>query len=93
MIEFAFDSVKWERKVRFRSGLLLNQKPEMLPNREEFIRALAYTSFNESVSDKCMLELLKGPDPSTNACKISALCHKIMVDDPNFGAGYSTTHR
>lgn len=95
VIEFAFDPTKWQRRIHFNSGLLdVNYgKARDVVSQRDFLRGLAHMSFNESFSDECMLELLRGPDPSTNACKVSSLCRDVMVDNPDLGSGYSTTHR
>lgn len=95
VIEFAFDPTKWQRRMRFNPELLdVNYgKAKEIVSQRDFLRNLAHVSFNESFSDKCMLELFKGPDPSEEGCKVSHLCRDVMVDNPDFGSGYSTTHR
>lgn len=92
MVEIAFDPTKWQRRIVFKSKLPdTNYVQETTP--ENYLRKLIHLPFNESFSDNCMMEIMQGPTPLTNACKISPICRKVMVDDPNFGSGYGTTHR
>lgn len=93
VIEIAFDPIKWQRQVRFKFDLLDGNDTKQVIGHQDFLRALAHTSFNETFSDNCMLELLRGPQPSTNTCKISSRCRKIMLNQPDLGTGYYTTHR
>lgn len=95
MIQIAFDPTKWQTQVPFRTGLLdANYTRREIISREDFLRALAHKSFNESFSDECMLELLQGPEFSTNVCRISPLCRQIMMENSELDDhGYFITHR
>lgn len=91
VIQAAFDPVKWEKKRVFREGLL-DPDTKVTLSRPDFLKALANQPPIESISDECLGEVLKGPDPSTKLCKISSLCRQIM-DGPEAAVGYSATHR